>query len=84
MGPIVQIGIAIVIGLAIFLTGRWAVRILATPGPEEIDPDEVVAVEASYRCTVCGMRLTVTHAQGSDVKAPRHCREEMEPIAVGH
>jgi len=27
---------------------------------------------------VCGMRLTVTHAQGEESAAPRHCREDME------
>lgn len=83
MGQVVQIGIAIGIGLTILLAGRWAVRLLATPGPEEVDPDDVVAVEVSFRCTECGMQLTVTHAQGSDVTAPRHCREEMEPLGVG-
>ena len=84
MSGLIQAGIAIAMGLAILLAGRWAVRLLATPGPEDIDPDEVVEVEASFRCTVCGMRLTVTHAQGTEVEAPRHCREEMEPVAIGH
>jgi predicted nucleic acid-binding Zn ribbon protein len=51
---------------------------LARPVPAEPDPDEVVAVEQDYRCTVCGMRLTVTHAQeDAEADAPRHCREPM-------
>ncbi len=82
MGQIVQVAIAFAIGAAILLTGRWAVRLLATPGPEGVDPDEIVEVEEAFRCTVCGMRLTVTHAQGSEVEAPRHCREQMEPLAT--
>jgi len=77
---ILRIAIAIAIGVAVFMAGRWGVKLLATPLPPEPDPDEIVDVERPYRCTVCGMRLTVTHAQGYDVAAPRHCREEMEPV----
>ena len=75
----IQAVIALAIGLGILFVGRWAVRLLATPGPEDPDPDAVVEVEAAFRCTVCGLRLTVTHAQGAGVAAPRHCREEMAP-----
>ena len=69
--------IAVAIGLGIFGGAVYAVRMLATPLPPEPDPDEVREVAVDYRCTVCGMRLTVTHAQDEDVAAPKHCREEM-------
>jgi len=70
--------IAIAMGVAVFATGLWAVRLLARPVPPEPDPDEVVEVAQDYRCTVCGLRLTVTHAREDDeVAAPRHCREPM-------
>ena len=82
MGPILQFGVAIALGLAILMTGRWAVRLLATPGPEEADPDAVIEVDAPFLCSVCGLRLTVTHAQGDEVDAPRHCREVMEPAEL--
>ena len=71
---------AVAIGLSIMALGRWGVRVLATPVPDEPDPDDVVDVEQAFRCAVCGMQLTVTHAQGADLTAPRHCREEMEPV----
>jgi hypothetical protein len=74
---VVTILIALAIGAAIFAAALWAIRLLATPGPEEPDPADVVEVEAHYRCTVCGLRLTVTHAHGGDAAAPRHCREDM-------
>ncbi len=80
MDQAVQVGIAIAMGVAILLAGRWAVRLLATPVPEGADPDDVIEVEAAFSCSVCGLRLAVTHAQGAEVQAPRHCREEMEPI----
>ena len=72
--------IALAIGVAIFAVGLWAVRLLATPVPPEPEPEDLQPVAVDFACTVCGMRLTVTAALGDEVKAPRHCREEM--IAV--
>ncbi len=70
--------IAGAIGLGIFAVALWAIRLLATPGPVEPDPEDVTEVAVDYKCTVCGLRLTVTHAQADDeVDAPRHCREPM-------
>ena len=70
--------IAVLIAVGIFSAAMWAIRLLATPGPEEPDPEDVGEVSVDYKCTVCGMRLTVTHAQLDDeVTAPRHCREPM-------
>ncbi|MCP3974699.1 MAG: hypothetical protein GY720_09425 [bacterium] len=71
--------IALGIGVGIFAVSMWAIRLLATPGPEEVDPEAVEEVTIDYKCTVCGLRLTVTHAQADDeVTAPRHCREPMD------
>ncbi len=74
----IDLAIAVIIGVMIMAVAIWTIRLLATPPPPEPDPNELVDVEVAYRCSVCGMRLTITHAQGEDVKAPRHCREEME------
>jgi hypothetical protein len=76
---ILQIVLAVGGGLIIWALGLWAVRMLATPQPEDPDPENVVEVAIDYRCGVCGLRLVVTHAADEVVKAPRHCREEMEP-----
>ncbi|HSJ28748.1 MAG TPA: hypothetical protein VLB67_11085 [Acidimicrobiia bacterium] len=72
--------VAVAIGLAVFLAALWVVRLLATPAPEEPDPDDVREVAVDYRCTVCGLRLTVTHAQDGEATAPRHCREDMAEV----
>lgn len=77
----IQFIIAAAMGLAILLAGRWAVRLIATPPPDDLDPEDVVEVEALFRCDMCGLRLTVTHAQGEDVAPPRHCHEEMEQVS---
>ena len=71
---------AIVIGLAILIGTLYTVRIIAMGPPPEPDPDAVYEVDAPYRCTVCGMRLTVTHLQDAAPDPPKHCREEMEPV----
>ena len=80
MAGLIQAAIAIAIGVGIFLLGRWGVRVLATGGPPDVDPDDVIDVEIPYRCIVCGMQLTITHAQDDEVPAPRHCHEEMARI----
>ena len=80
MGTVLQILVAIAIGVAILGAGLWAVRLLATPVPSEPDEEGLVEMAVDYRCTVCGMRLTVTQAQGEEIRPPRHCREEMEPV----
>jgi len=68
--------IAVAIGVAIFAASLWVVRMLASP-PVDIDPEAVEDVSVDYRCTVCGLRLTVTQAQSGEDAAPRHCMEEM-------
>ena len=70
--------ISVAIAVGIFAVALWAIRLLATPGPQEPDPADVAEVDVDYKCTVCGLRLTVTHAQLEDeMTAPRHCREPM-------
>ena len=69
--------IAVAMGAAILATGVWMVRLLATPGPPEPSPDDLVPVKVDYRCIVCGMHLTVTQVQGDETTPPKHCREEM-------
>jgi len=72
--------IAAAMGVTIFATAVWLVKQLATPQPPEPDPADVQEVEVAYKCTLCGLRLTVTHAQNDQAAAPRHCREDMEPV----
>lgn len=69
--------IAIAIGAVILAVGVWMVRLLATPEPPEPSPEDLVEINADYRCIVCGMRLTVTQVQGNETTPPKHCREEM-------
>jgi hypothetical protein len=79
MGEAVDIAIAITIGFVIIAAGWWVIRFLAAPVAGEPDPEDVVEVSIDYRCSVCGLQLTITHAREDDIRPPRHCREEMEP-----
>lgn len=77
---ILRVGIALLIGAAVWRFGYSFVRMLAAPVPDEPDPDAIVDVEATFLCSVCGMQLTVTFAQADNLNAPRHCREEMVAV----
>ncbi len=72
--------IAVAIGLAIVVGTLYTVRLIAMGPPPEPDPEAIHEVEAHYRCSVCGMRVTVTHLQDAAPDPPKHCREEMDPI----
>lgn len=76
-----QVVVAIAIGVAIIAVTLWVVRMLLIPQPDDPDPDAVKEIAVDYRCIVCGMRLTITHAQDENPAAPRHCREDMVEIS---
>ena len=63
--------------MSIIAVTLWVVRMLLTPQPDDPDPDQVKEIAVDYSCIVCGMRLTITHAQDDHPEAPRHCREDM-------
>jgi hypothetical protein len=69
--------VAVGIGLAILLLGRFGIRLLSSAPPDP-DPEAAIEVAVDYRCSICGMRITVTRAQGEDFEPPRHCHEDME------
>ena len=75
-----QLAIAIAIGVSIIALTLWVVRLLLVPQPDDPDPALVKEVAVDYRCVVCGMRLTITHAQEENPEPPRHCREDMAEV----
>jgi hypothetical protein len=70
---------ALLIGGAILVGTIWSIRFIAAGPPPEPDLDEIQEVDVPYVCSVCGLSLTVTEAQGGAILAPRHCREDMIP-----
>jgi hypothetical protein len=71
--------VALLIGLVIWRVTMSTVRLLATP-PPPVDPDDVVAVEQDFKCSVCGTEVTMTVQNVREAFAPKHCREEMIPV----
>ncbi len=78
---IVNVLIALAIGVVIWRVSVWAIRLLTTP-PPEISPEEVVEVEQHYLCTLCGAEVVMTVQNVQDASPPKHCREEMEPVRI--
>ncbi len=75
-----EIAVAVVVGVGIFVATVAIVRMIANGPPPEPDPDAVHEVATDYRCSVCGMRLTVTHLQDGVPDPPKHCREAMDLV----
>jgi hypothetical protein len=71
--------LAVGLGYLIWRVSLTLIRMLSTP-PAEVDPEDVVAVDQDYRCTVCGAELTMTSVNVMDDAPPRHCREDMVPV----
>jgi hypothetical protein len=81
IGWVARSVVAIVAMLAIYLIGAGMLRKFKIPPDSEPDPEQVVAVNARFRCVVCGAEVTMTAAQDAeDLDAPRHCREDMERV----
>ena len=82
LGWAIRVAIALPAAVLIYLLVAGMLQKFKVPPDTEPDPDDVVEVNARFRCAVCGAEVTMTAAQaGDDVEAPRHCREDM--VRVG-
>ncbi len=79
MISLLNLGIALLIGVVVWRLCIWFLRALAA-APNQPDPDLVIEAVQDYRCTLCGTELTVRVASLSETSAPRHCREEMVAV----
>ena len=77
-GWIVRGAIGLVAAVLFYVTGAGMIRKFKVEPEDEPDPEQVVAVNAHFRCIVCGAEVVMTSAQGDrELEAPRHCREDM-------
>lgn len=76
--------IAFVMFLVILRAGVAVLRFMARPVPEPPPPGELRRVNLRYRCTSCGMELKMTAAPDEDPSPPRHCMDEMVPVAPAY
>lgn len=76
-----ELVIALAIGVVIWTVALRAIRMLAQP-PPEVDPADIVPANIKYRCSICGTEVTMTATSSSEAAAPKHCREEMDEVPV--
>lgn len=76
-----KVVLSVVLFLVILRVGLVVLRALARPVPPPPPPGELRKVNLRYRCTVCGVELKMTAAPEEDPEAPRHCTEDMQPVA---
>jgi hypothetical protein len=76
---ILSVLLALAGGYVIWRGSLALIRVLSTP-PPEVDPEDVVAADQDYKCSVCGAELTMTSVNVQDDAPPRHCREDMVPV----
>jgi hypothetical protein len=79
----------IVVKIAIAITAAWLIWKLGTSvlgafaRPVHVpEAGELRKVNLRYRCSVCGAEVRMTSAADDLPEPPRHCMEEMEPVAL--
>lgn len=73
-------------GVAMFYVlwkvGIGMTRSVTTSLPAPPPEGELRKVSVKYRCSICGVELKMTLAPEEDPPPPRHCMEDMDPVAV--
>ena len=69
---------------AVFWVGWAILGSFARPVPAPPPAGELRRVRLHYRCGVCGAELRMTSAPDDDPEPPRHCLEDMEPVAPAY
>ena len=83
LGWVARVVIALVAMVTIYVVMAGILRKFRIAPEAEPDPTAVVAVEARFRCEVCGAEVTMTAAPDADeLVAPRHCREDMTRVGT--
>ena len=78
LGWLLRSVIAACAALVIYVTGAAVLAKFKVVPEAEPGPEQVIAVEIRFRCVVCGTEVLMTSArEGSEIEAPRHCREDM-------
>jgi hypothetical protein len=72
---------ALVVFLVVWRVGMAMLRGVTTPLPPPPPAGELRKVNLRFRCSVCGAEMRMTVAADEDPEPPRHCMEDMDPIA---
>ena len=77
VGAVINVLIAIAVGVLIMRIGMKMLSGFATPPPEPPPAGELRRVKIMYRCEICGSEVRMTVAPEQDPDPPRHCMDEM-------
>lgn len=80
-GTIVWILVGIVIMAIVWRTGIGMLRSMTSSLPPPPPAGEMRRINVRYRCSVCGVELRMVMAPDEDPPPPRHCLEDMDPVA---
>ena len=73
--------IAAIVCIVLLRIGFAVVRAIGTPLPPPPPPGELRKVNLRFRCPVCGTEVKMTAAPDELPEPPRHCMEDMDPVA---
>ena len=69
--------------LFVYVVYRIGLKMMAgfsRPVPPPPPPGELRRVKLSYRCSLCGTEVRMTHAPQQQPEAPRCCMEDMDLV----
>ena len=81
LSTLIWVSVGLAMGVILWKTGIGMLRSMGTPLPEPPPAGEMRRINVRYRCSVCGLELRMTLAPDEDPPAPRHCLEDMDPVA---
>ena len=80
-GTIVWVAIGLLLLRYTWKVGLGMLRSMTSTLPPPPPSGELRKIDMRYRCSVCGTEVRVTMAPDEDPPPPRHCMEDMDPMA---
>jgi len=81
LGTIVWVAIGLLILRVTWKVGFGMLKSMTSALPPPPPSGELRKIDMRYRCSVCGTEVRVTMAPDEDPPPPRHCMEDMDPMA---
>ncbi len=81
VGAVGVVGPLLLSLLFVYVVYRIGLKMMAgfsRPVPPPPPPGELRRVKLSYRCSLCGTEVRMTHAPQQNPEAPRCCMEDMD------
>lgn len=80
-GTIVWVLVGAGIMVIVWRTGIGMLRSMTSSLPPPPPTGEMRRINVRYRCSVCGVELRMVMAPDEYPPPPRHCLEDMDPVA---